>query len=79
MGITREKAEKHLAHLAKRREQYAERKAFARTPREPVQLVLFAKPVPRKPTPAELEAMEQDAKNIGRVWIRKIRAQMEEA
>lgn len=71
--MTRKDAEKHLAHLARRRERYAVLKA-ARTPREPVQLALFEAPAPRKPTAQEREAMEREAKNIGRDWIRKIQS-----
>lgn len=75
--ITREAAEAHLAHLARRRERYAAKKA-ARTPRrEPEQLTLFAAPVPRKPTPQEQEQIDLENRNIGRAWIAKIRARLE--
>jgi hypothetical protein len=72
VGITRKDAEAHLAHLARRRARYAARKA-APTPREPEQLPLFAKPEPSKPTPEEREAIEREAKNIGRAWITRIK------
>lgn len=79
MGITKKEAEKHLERLARRRALYAARKgAAAQTPREPVQLPLFATPEPRKPTAQEREAMEREAKNIGRSWIRKIRSILKE-
>lgn len=77
--MTRKEAEKHLERLARRRERYAERKKVARTPREPEQLALpFENRLTlRLMTPEAKAEMERDAKNIGRAWIKKIRASME--
>ena len=80
MGITKKDAEKHLARLARRRARYAERKQrVAATPREPVQLALFAAPAPRKPTTREQAEIDLEQQNLGRAWIKQILAQMEEA
>jgi hypothetical protein len=73
--MTKKQAERHLAHLARRREQYAAKKA-ARTPRKAEQLALFAVPAARVPTKKERAEIDQEAKNLGRAWIKKIRASM---
>ena len=74
MSITRQKAEAHLAYLARRRERYAERKKQAVT--EPEQLALFAAPAPRKPTKEEKAHIKQERINIGRAWIARIKENM---
>lgn len=79
MGITKKDAEAHLAHLARRRARYAERKKAARTPRQPEQLSLVL-PEPRVLRPMTPEAQREidlNLKSLGRAWIAKILAGME--
>ena len=74
--MTRKDAERHLAHLARRRERYAEKQA-AGTPREPIQLDLFQLPLTeRRPlTERDRAAIRREVRNlsVGRAWARRIR------
>lgn len=66
-GITRASAEAHLAHLAKRREKYAEKKKKERAlPARGTQLVLFPAAPARKPTAREQREINRE---LAHAWI----------